>query len=126
MCRYSIRPHHLLCLQFFEGKGYSDDFVRQMSEIDRTLNKENPQINIVEGVDDICKKCPNNENGQCSMEVSVRENDMRTLDAVRNDLKEGQTWEEITRIVYKNIINRNMLKQVCKTCRWSDICLKEL
>ncbi len=59
MCRYSIRPHHLLCLQFFEGKGYSDDFVRQMAEIHRTLNKENPQINIVEGVDDICKKCPN-------------------------------------------------------------------
>lgn len=31
-----LRPHHLLCLQAFRGKGYSEDFVKKMTEV---LNK---------------------------------------------------------------------------------------
>ena len=30
MSKYLIRPHHMLCMQFFEGKGYSDGFVASM------------------------------------------------------------------------------------------------
>lgn len=124
MCGFSIRPHHLLCLQFFEGKGYSDDFVKHMAEIHKKLLNENPIINIVAGVDDICKNCPNNENGQCNKEPSVLGNDNRTYDAMKDDLKNEQTWKELTEIVYKNIIDKNKLKVVCKTCRWSEICTK--
>ena len=126
MCGFSIRPHHLLCLQFFEGKGYNDDFVKHMTEIHKKLLNENPVINIVSGVDDICKNCPNNENGQCNKEPSVSGNDNRTYDAMKDDLKNEQTWEELTEIVYKNIIDKNKLRVVCRTCRWSEICIKHL
>lgn len=124
MCRFSIRPHHLLCLQFFEGKGYSDDFVKHMTEIHEKLLNENPVINIVSGVDDICKNCPNNEGGKCIKEISVSGNDRRTYEAIKGDVERGQTWSELTEIVYKNIIHKGRLKQVCETCRWSDICMK--
>lgn len=124
MCRFSIRPHHLLCLQFFEGKGYSDDFVKHMTGIHEKLLKENPKINLVEGVDDICKNCPNNKGGKCSKEDSVSGNDMRTYEAIKNEIEQGLTWSEWTDVVYKNIINKDRLKQVCETCRWSDICMK--
>lgn len=124
MCQFSIRPHHLLCLQFFEGKGYSDDFVKHMTGIHEKLLKENPKINLVEGVDDICKNCPNNEGKRCSKEGSVLGNDKRTYEVIKDEIKKGQTWSELTNVVYEHIINQGKLKQVCGTCRWSDICMK--
>ena len=29
---YRIRPHHGMCLYFFEGKGYSEGFIKHMVE----------------------------------------------------------------------------------------------
>lgn len=124
MCEFLIRPHHLLCLQFFEGKGYSDSFVKHMTEIHDKLLEENPKIHLVKGTDDICKSCPNNERGRCNKESSVSGNDMRTYEAIKDEVNGDGTWEELTELVYKNIINQNKLKQVCETCRWSDICMK--
>ena len=121
MCRFSIRPHHLLCLQFFEGKGYSGEFVKHMAEIQEQLLQKNPVINI-----DICKNCPNNEHGQCSKEASVSGNDKRTYEMIKSSLKEEQTWKDLTQLVYRNIIDKNKLKQVCDVCRWSDICESQL
>ena len=126
MCRFSIRPHHLLRLQFFEGKGYSGEFVKHMAEIQEQLLQKNPVINIVSGVDDICKNCPNNEHGQCSKEASVSGNDKRTYEMIKSSLKEEQTWKDLTQLVYRNIIDKNKLKQVCDVCRWSDICESQL
>ncbi len=126
MCRFSIRPHHLLCLQFFEGKGYSEEFVKHMAEVYDKLLQENPVIQIVKGVDDICKNCPNNKNGKCSKEDSVLGNDKRTYELIKDELKEEQTWKDLTRLVYRNIIDKNKLKQVCEVCRWSDICESQL
>ena len=54
MSKYLIRPHHMLCMQFFEGKGYSDGFVASMAAIKEKLEKEDPQVEIVEGTDDVC------------------------------------------------------------------------
>lgn len=123
MCEYSIRPHHLLCIQFFEGKGYNDDFVKHMAEIHSRLINHNPKIHLVKGTDDICSKCPNNENGQCNKEPSVSGNDKRTYQAIKDEIKGDETWEELTELVYKNIIEQNKLKHVCQTCRWSNICM---
>ena len=30
---YRIRPHHGMCLYFFEGKGYSEGFTKHMAEV---------------------------------------------------------------------------------------------
>ena len=65
MSKYLIRPHHMLCMQFFEGKGYSDGFVASMAAIKEKLEKEDPQVEIVEGTDDVCKNCPHNMGGAC-------------------------------------------------------------
>lgn len=40
MSKYLIRPHHMLCMQFFEGKGYSDGFVASMAAIKENLKKK--------------------------------------------------------------------------------------
>ena len=40
-----LRPHHLLCLQAFRGKGYSESFVKKMTEVHARL-RENPKLEI--------------------------------------------------------------------------------
>lgn len=34
---YRIRPHHGMCLYFFEGKGYSEGFTKHMAEVKEWL-----------------------------------------------------------------------------------------
>ena len=40
-----LRPHHGLCIQNFRGKGYSENFVREMAKIAAFL-EENPKQEI--------------------------------------------------------------------------------
>ena len=71
MQRFLIRPHHMLCLQFFEGKGYSDEFITNMADIKNILDRENPYVEIVSGVDDLCVKCPNCIGENCKNEKNI-------------------------------------------------------
>ena len=45
MSVYKIRAHHGMCLSFFQGKGYSGDFVENMSRMKAILEK-NPEISL--------------------------------------------------------------------------------
>ena len=51
MITYNIRAHHGMCLTFFQGKGYSGDFVENMGAMKKIL-EQNPLIRLVEGYDD--------------------------------------------------------------------------
>ena len=44
---YKIRPHHGLCIAFFEGKGYSPEFVRHMEQT--IANLKQATIQLVQG-----------------------------------------------------------------------------
>lgn len=59
---FPLRPHHGLCLRFFQGKGYSDGFVANMGAIQSML-KSNPLIRLAPEMDEICRCCPNNQSG---------------------------------------------------------------
>ena len=37
-----LRPHHSLCIQFFEGKGYSPQFVDGMTKTIKMLEQNDP------------------------------------------------------------------------------------
>jgi hypothetical protein len=48
-----LRGHHLICLNFFRGEGYSEDFIGNIYSI-----IEKKGIETVEGPDDVCARCP--------------------------------------------------------------------
>ena len=55
-----LRPHHLLCTQGYSGKGYNDEFIKNMDDITNIIRKnKNTIINLIFSTDDICKCCPN-------------------------------------------------------------------
>ena len=62
---YRIRPHHGMCLYFFEGKGYSEGFTKHMAEVmDWLLGKNGPaSLQLVGATDEICSACPHNKAG---------------------------------------------------------------
>lgn len=123
--KFLIRPHHMLCLQFFEGKGYSDDFVRNMTNIKSKLDRENPILNIVHCTDDICADCPKKINKKCINEESVQGHDDRVYKKIAEDVGDCARWEDIKQAVYKNIIDAGNMKEICQDCSWSYICFNK-
>lgn len=55
-----LRGHHLICLNFFRGEGYSKEFIENLYAV---IKKEN--IEIVTGADEVCRKCPYIKEGKC-------------------------------------------------------------
>lgn len=56
-----LRGHHLICLNFFRGEGYSEDFIKNIYQV---LKKE--KIEVAAGPDDVCAKCPYLKNKKCA------------------------------------------------------------
>ena len=84
---YKIRPHHGMCLAYFEGKGYSQGFVRHMGEI-LSLLEEGALVEMTVAGDNICSACPNLKDGVCETADKVETYDRAVLSFC--DLKENE------------------------------------
>ncbi len=93
-----IRPHHLLCMPRFEGKGYSEEFCKNMADI-ITKIKNGEEYEIVYGADSVCKSCPNLVNGKCKDEEKVNRYDKNVQIGKENDIS-----------------------KICFDCQWYNIC----
>ncbi len=119
---YEIRAHHGMCMCFFQGKGYSDEFTEHMTEIIHRL-VENPPVRIVDRTDIICDKCPNNQGGICRPAGKVAGYDRQVL--VQCGLTAGAVlpFAEFQARVQENIISRaGKREEICGDCQWSSLC----
>ena len=125
MSEIKLRPHHALCIHFFEGKGYSEDFTEHMSRIIEVLDGSDPDVTVTPSCDIICEKCPHNKLGICEAEEKVRSIDSRVMSIL--GLSEGDTLSrsKLYELAYNTIIARGRLKEVCRDCMWLGICDKE-
>lgn len=121
MLPYKIRPHHGLCLSFFEGKGYSKAFVREMARIKAIADTEEVLEITFQG-DDICKSCPNLTPQGCVTQSKVERYDREV--AILCDLQEEMqlSFSEFLERVNTQIIQSGKLRQVCGDCEWMDLC----
>ena len=120
--RIKLRPHHCICIQFFEGKGYDEDFVKNMSEIIACLEKNDPPVELTAGCDDICAFCPNNVDGDCQTAEKVSGIDNRCMNEAGLKTEPYADWYVIRDSVKKNIIDSGRLAEICKDCCWIEIC----
>jgi hypothetical protein len=117
-----LRPHHLLCLQTFVGRGYSEEFVEHMTLVKRqlTANPRTP-ITLVSGADELCAHCPNCVDGQCSSEkpalfdrlveeklavLSLCQEPFPVLEGIPNGLR----------------ITEDLIAACCPGCEWRELC----
>lgn len=120
----TLRPHHLLCTQSYEGRGYSPEFVANMDRItDQLRTSDEIQIRLTLGTDDLCTACPNKvTENTCNTDDHVRTLDQNVLDAFR---LEESTYN------YQALIRKMraestpaIIEKICGDCSWylNDSC----
>lgn len=121
---HHIRPHHGMCLYFFEGKGYSNTFSEHMAQVKEELLQNNGEVllELVTQTDDICGACPHNRNGKCETCEKVNVYDAGVL--AYCGLESGQriTFRELETLVETKILQEGHGRKICGDCEWSSIC----
>ena len=118
-----LRPHHGMCFQFYEGKGYSADFTDHMGRVIKELETDPEQKVVLKAVTDIvCENCPNNEGGVCTTQEKVRRYDEEVLSAC--ELSDGSeiSFAKFIGLVREKIIDAGIRGDICGDCSWDYIC----
>lgn len=114
-----LRPHHLLCTQSYEGRGYSAEFIKNMDKnIEILKNKQGFKIKIECGLDDLCVACPHNKGQACSSEVKVKNMDEKVLKYF-NLKEEFYVYKDVINLVQRKITS-DILADICKECEWYE------
>lgn len=116
-----LRPHHLLCTQGYNGKGYNETFINNMNQKVTILRNSKPvEVEIVFGVDDLCKCCPyQTDKRTCVTQEKVQAMDSKIVEYFRLEERNYIYWELVQEI------NRQMteekMKDICGQCNWYPI-----
>ena len=119
MKAYNIRAHHGMCVYFFLGKGYSGEFVENMTTMKAILEK-NPEIRLLDSPDDICAACPNRLTETCAEKASRYDREVLR----RCGLSVGDTMPYLvfSKKVIETILRPGNRREICGDCQWSSLC----
>jgi hypothetical protein len=118
-----LRGHHLICLHFFRGEGYSSDFVANLYELlDRAKSGE--EIEVVDSADDVCRQCPHLKEEICCyrehFEAAIKEMDSAAFELLATAANRKIEWlmiGESLPAIFKDWSNR-----FCQDCDWNAAC----
>ena len=123
-----IRAHHLLCMKGFQGYGYNEDFIKNMTKIVETLqNFPKDKIEIIAGSDVICACCPYDIDGICQesqgSNEKIRSIDVKVLKKLEIPAGSILEVEEIFNIINKKLKTHLDVEEICRDCKWNEKCL---
>lgn len=121
-----LRPHHLLCMLTYIGKGYSPDFVRNYDAIAVRIS-DGEALDIVEGPDDICGPLLDTPDPHCFGD-GVGGRDRQAAADVAAIL--GQDIHAGVRLVLdpsriallRAHFSGGGIRAACRGCEWSELC----
>lgn len=115
-----LRPHHLLCINNYVGKGYSEDFTANMDKTVAGL-KNGCEFTLVNGPDDLCAHCPFC-GGECKTKEKTDRYDKTVTDVL--GLEYGKTYKYAGSVEKANreIIKSGKFDAVCPDCEWFSLC----
>ena len=122
-----LRPHHLLCLLTYVGKGYSAAFTANYDAIAARIG-DGEDVLIVAGPDDICAPLLKEEAEPHCQQDSVAERDERAAESVAALL--GPPMLAGTRLeldpahleTMRRAFSTGQTRAACQGCEWSKLC----
>jgi uncharacterized protein len=115
-----LRPHHLLCVLGFQGKGYSDDFTANMAGIVdklRAPDGDGVQIEVTVTADSICAPCPHKAGEGCVKDAQIRALDQRHAQALGLVGGTRLSWGQAQARIVENVAPGS-LAALCAGCQW--------
>lgn len=118
-----LRGHHLICLHFYRGEGYSREFVENLDDVIRRAT-EGEEIEVVEGADDICRACPTLQGEKCvarpGVDIEIREMDAEATAYLGVEVGSKVFWQEMKSKVMA--MPKEWLVAFCEGCDWEEVC----
>ncbi len=120
-----LRGHHLICLHFFSGEGFSDEFVNNLKDLRKRLT-EGETINTGNQADDVCKVCGYLRNEKClyneNADIEIVNMDKTAVTLLEVEQAANIKWQEINAKLPS--IFKTWYMKYCIDCDWLDICKK--
>lgn len=122
-----LRGHHLICLQFFRGEGYSEEFVLALTRVLERL--ESLPAELVAGADDVCAACPElGADGRCASGSAGGEPEIARIDALACELlglapgARARLADVREQLADDAIAAGRWRYEACDGCEWEHVC----
>jgi uncharacterized protein len=122
-----LRPHHLLCMLTFAGKGYTPEFVRHFESVVSRIATGQEPIEIVEGPDEICSSLLAQADCHCH-NASVKLRDQQAAEAIGNllqlPIRAGEQFIPDSNLIQnlRSAFAQGTIRQACSGCQWKSLC----
>jgi len=120
-----LRPHHIMCEPFMvlETFNRGEAFSTLAKHIRDSLEAQaDTLIEVIEGVDDLCQKCPLCQNNRCQS-PDGDETAVRKWDAIVLRGMEISYGDRLTAGHLSALIKQKVPLPLCLTkCRWKNAC----
>ncbi len=120
-----LRGHHLVCLHFYHGEGYSAEFIERLDGL--LADARATGVEICEGPDDVCKGCPHLREEVCEYspdsEGEIRRMDETALLLLGLAAGGYAAWEDLKNDL-PGIFSR-WRDEFCQGCDWRAACKKD-
>lgn len=122
-----LRGHHLICLHFFRGEGYNQEFADNLLTILARV-EAGEEAEVVYGHDDICRVCPHLKGSLCAYgeeaEKEIREMDMTALKMLGLQAGNKVDWRDIREKIPG--IFGDWSGKYCFVCDWMPVCKSDI
>jgi len=121
-----LRGHHFICLQFYGGQGYSDEFVANLTELVTRLRSE--PARLVAGADDVCSACPSLSDTRECADPHTGEAEIARIDTLAQELLGMDVGDMVTlaqaaeRLADDAVAVGRWRYESCDGCSFESVC----
>jgi hypothetical protein len=121
-----LRPHHLLCLLTYAGKGYSPAFTANYDVIAGRIAR-GEDILIVEGPDDVCAPLLGDDDAHCWRASVTKRDQLASCDLtllLARPIQAGQGLVLAPTLLngMRQAFAENRTREACLGCEWNTLC----
>jgi hypothetical protein len=121
-----LRPHHLLCMLTYAGKGYSPAFTANYDVIAGRIAR-GEDILIVEGPDDVCAPLLGDDDAHCWRDSVTKRDQLASRDLtllLARPIQAGQRLALSSTLLsrMRQAFAKNRTREACLGCEWNTLC----